>query len=70
MALQSVTLNVEGMSCMHCVGAVKKAVSSLDGVSRVDVSLEEKKAVVEFDPGKVSVDSMKAAIEEQGYQVV
>jgi len=32
-------LKVEGMSCMHCVRAVKTAVSSLQGVGDVDVDL-------------------------------
>ena len=67
--MESIKLNVEGMSCMHCVAAVKRAVGSLDGVSNVDVSLENKTASVDFDPGKTNVDAIKKAIEGQGYDV-
>lgn len=64
------TLNVEGMSCQHCVNRVKKAVGELAGVSSVDVDLENKTVTVEFDPAKASEADFKAAIEDQGYEVV
>lgn len=69
MASQFTKLNVEGMSCSHCVNAVKKAVGSLDGIHTVEVSLEEKAVSVEFDPGKSSVEQIKEAIDDQGYEV-
>lgn len=64
------TLNVEGMSCMHCVNAVKKSVGELPGVSKVNVDLENKKVNVEFDEAKVKLDAIKEAIEDAGYEVV
>lgn len=70
MALESKTLNVEGMSCSHCENAVKKAVGALAGVSNVAVDLAGKKVTVEFDPAKVAVNNIKDAIEDQGYDVV
>lgn len=63
-------INVEGMSCSHCVNAVTKAVESLDGVSEVQVSLEAKNATVDYDSDKVTLEAIKAAIEEEGYDVV
>ena len=41
--MEKVTLNVEGMSCGHCVKAVESSVGDLNGVSSVKVDLEEKK---------------------------
>ena len=67
---KKVVLNVEGMSCQHCVKAVTSAVAALDGVSAVDVSLEGKTASVEYDESVVSLESIKDAIEEEGYDVV
>ena len=67
--LQTV-LNVEGMSCSHCVNAVTKAVTALDGVSGVNVSLEGKTVTVDYDAAKVSLESIREAIEEEGYDVV
>lgn len=63
-------LNVEGMSCSHCVNAVTKAVTALEGVSGVNVDLEEKKVTVDYEADRVSLESIKDAIEEEGYDVV
>ncbi len=64
------TLNVEGMSCSHCENSVKKAVGALNGVSEVTVDLQLKKVSIQFDAEKVSLDIIKEAIEDQGYDVV
>lgn len=64
------TLNVNGMSCEHCVKAVKGAVGSLNGVDSVNVDLQGKKVTVEFDSEKVAATQIKDAIEDQGYDVV
>jgi len=58
------------MSCGHCVMRVKKAIEGVQGVKKVDVSLENKQAVVEFDEGKADVEKIKAAIKETGYEPV
>jgi copper chaperone len=70
MALETQVLNVQGMSCQHCVHAVKSSVSALAGVDSVDVSLEKNLVTVGFDPGKTSIRSIRTAIEDQGYSVV
>lgn len=63
-------LNVEGMSCSHCVNAVTNALNALDGVDKVDVDLAGKTVAVEFDGDKVSLEAIKDAIEEEGYDVI
>jgi len=70
MANETKTLNVEGMSCMHCVNAVKNSVGSLPGISKVDVDLAGKKVAVIYDPGKVNIEKIKDKIEDAGYEVV
>lgn len=57
---------VEGMSCGHCVNHVKEALEDL-GATNVEVSLEKKMATAEV--GNVSDESIKAAIEDAGYDV-
>jgi copper chaperone len=69
MSKQTLDLTVEGMSCQHCVHAVKSSVSSLAGVDSVEVSLEKKLATVSFDPGLTNLKAITAAIEDQGYSV-
>jgi len=70
MAREVQTLNVQGMSCQHCVHAVKSSVSALAGVDSVDVSLEENLVTVGFDPARSGLPAIKAAIEGEGYTVV
>ncbi|MCT8978605.1 copper ion binding protein [Clostridium sp. CX1] len=60
---------VEGMSCGHCVNHVKNALEELNGVTSVTVDLESKTAVVEAS-GELSDETIKAAIEDAGYEVV
>jgi len=66
--MASAVINVEGMSCQHCVMNVKKAVDGLDGVSSSNV--EVGKVSVEFDDGKVSQGAIEDAINKAGYKVV
>lgn len=63
------TLQVQGMTCGHCKKAVEGAVKELDGVSSAEVNLEAGSVDVAYDESKVNVESMKEAIEEQGYDV-
>jgi len=58
---------IEGMKCEHCVGHVKNALEGLDGVTSVEVSLENNYAIVEATN---SNEELKEAIEEEGYDVV
>jgi copper chaperone len=69
MAKQTSNLNVEGMSCQHCVHAVKSSVGALAGVDTVDVILEQKLVTVGFDPGVTSLEAIKHAIRDEGYTV-
>ena len=62
-------LNVSGMSCSHCENAVKNALGELDGVSSVAVSLGENTVTVEYDSNTVSLESIKGAIVDEGYEV-
>ena len=63
----SVTLDVKGMSCEHCVANVTKVLKGLAGVTSVDVSLENNSAKVEHD-GSVAFEVMANAIEEAGFE--
>ncbi|MEW6656862.1 MAG: cation transporter [Aquificota bacterium] len=63
------TLKVEGMTCMHCVETVKKALYSVEGVSHVDVSLEEGIAKVRMEKD-IPFSLLQSAVEEWGYKVV
>ncbi|WP_409343146.1 cation transporter [Paenibacillus sp. MBLB4367] len=66
--MKEITLKVEGMSCGHCVSAVEGAVKQAGAEGKVD--LASKTVTVKFHDGAVSVDAIKSAIEDQGYDVV
>ncbi|WP_341301107.1 copper chaperone CopZ [Lysinibacillus sp. FSL H8-0500] len=67
--MQNITLNVQGMSCGHCVNAVEKSVGALAGVEQVTVHLAEGSVDVAFDDTQVSVEQIKETIDDQGYDV-
>jgi len=67
---KTITIAVEGMSCEHCVRAVKSAVEAQKGVKAVEVSLEGKSARVVYEEGLIGPDELKAAILEEGYRVL
>ncbi len=64
------TINIEGMSCSHCQNAISSAIRSLPGVKEVEVSLENKNAVVTFDNAVLSLAAIKAAVEDEGYRII
>ncbi|UAL53534.1 MULTISPECIES: copper chaperone CopZ [Metabacillus] len=67
--METVKLNVSGMSCGHCVKSVEGSVGKLEGVNEVKVHLEDGKVDVAFNPEKVSLDKIKETIDDQGYDV-
>ncbi|HWQ47465.1 MAG TPA: copper ion binding protein [Methanosarcina sp.] len=64
------TIKVEGMSCMHCQLRVKKAVEAVEGVQRVDVNLQTKQVIVDYEEGKANTEKVKTAIREAGYEPI
>lgn len=65
---RTVTFRVEGMTCGGCVIGVRKVLTRIEGVANVEVSYEQQRAVVTYDPAKVTVDQMIAAIKTLGYK--
>ena len=62
-------LNVDGITCEHCVDTIKEAVGILIGVLRVDVDIEQKQVVVEFDEKLAKPEDLIDKIEEIGFEV-
>ncbi|MDO4502134.1 MAG: heavy metal-associated domain-containing protein [Coriobacteriia bacterium] len=65
-AKQTVTLSVLGMHCPKCVARVTEALEAADGVTSVQVSLEQENAVVE---GRgLDAEALVAVVNELGFQ--
>ncbi|MBP2029564.1 Cu+-exporting ATPase [Methanohalophilus levihalophilus] len=67
--METVILHISGMSCKHCSDRIQKALSSLKGVKKADVSLEKNTAEVEFASTLVSVEMLEQAVQNAGYSV-
>ena len=63
------TLKIEGMMCKHCQKHVHDALAKMDGVTEVEVSLENKNAVVTSDK-EISTAEFKKVIDDAGYELV
>lgn len=66
-ATETATLKVPGMTCSACPITVKKALSKVDGVEKVEISYEKKEAVVTFDNAKTNEKALMKATTDAGY---
>ncbi len=64
---QTITLEVPNMNCVTCPFTVKKALQNVDGVSKAEVTFENKLAVVTFDDEKTTVKALTEATTNAGY---
>jgi copper chaperone len=66
--MDRITMKIEGMSCGHCVGAVARALKSVEGVDVEHVAIGS--ATLAYDPAATSTDRISRAVEDAGYRVV
>lgn len=66
--MDTATINISGMSCGHCVAAVRKALAGVPGVTVQEVTIGS--AAIVVDPAMGSLAAAQAAIEAAGYDVV
>lgn len=64
------TIPVIGMACASCSANVEKKLNSLPGISSAAVSLAGRSALVDYDPEKISLETMKKEINGIGYDLV
>jgi len=62
-----VDLKITGMTCAACSGRVERGLNKLPGVAGAVVNLAVERATVEFFPGSISINEIKARIENLGY---
>lgn len=66
--MKNIIIKIKGMGCQNCVNAVMKSLSEIDGINKVNVSLEKELAEVEYDELKVNADKMIETIKELEYE--
>ncbi len=67
---KKVTIPIGNMSCASCVQTIEEVLNELDGVKSANVNLATEKATVEFIPAIITLDEVKKAITDIGYQVL
>jgi copper ion binding protein len=65
--MKEITINIDGMSCQHCVMRVKKALEGLSGVSNLSVEVGSARATI--DESKIQQVDIENAIIKAGYKV-
>lgn len=60
---------VEGMTCSGCERAIQRVVGNLKGVTAAKADLATSTVMVEYDPGLVTVDKIKSAVNTLGYKI-
>ena len=64
-----IELTIGGMHRGSCVGRVETALTALDGVADALVDLAARKATVWYDPARVGIEDLEAALTSTGYEV-
>ena len=68
--METLTLNIKGMTCGGCVKSVTSVLQKISGVSKVEVTLEQNQANITYDPAQAKLAQFKAAIEDAGFDVI
>lgn len=67
--MSTVLLSVPGISCENCERHVTEALTKESGVQSVKVNIPEKVVTLTYDEGSISIDQVKAILEEEEYPV-
>ncbi|MFY9728454.1 MAG: heavy metal-associated domain-containing protein [Bryobacteraceae bacterium] len=69
MAHSTVKFSVHGMTCGNCARSVERKLAATPGVGKATVDLNGGSAEVEYDPTRVSTETLAGAIRQLGYEV-
>ncbi len=67
--METITMNVQGMTCGGCVASVTRVLKAMPGVADVSVTLQPGAAKVTYDPAQTGVPALREAVEDAGYDV-
>lgn len=70
LAIDQITIGIKGMVCASCASVIEESLMALDGVFSASVNLATEKATVRYNREQVTVEALKAAIVDAGYEVL
>ena len=65
--IEIVSFAVEGMTCASCVNRIDRFLRTADGVAEANVNLATETATIRFDPARIDLAGLAAAVESAGY---
>ena len=68
--MKKISLKIEGMHCEGCSNRLTRVLENLDGVNSANVSLENKKADIEYNEDTLNIEEMKEAISDAGFEAI
>jgi copper chaperone len=63
-------INVDGMSCDHCVQTITSALKNINGVAGIQVDLEKKVVAVDYEENQTDLKTISDKITEVGFEVM
>lgn len=67
--MRHISLVVPSISCDHCKETVETTLKQFDGVQEAIVDVANKRVALTYDPDRVAMSEMEAALSEEGYDV-
>ena len=68
--MKKISLKIEGMHCEGCSNRLTRVLENLDGVTSANVSLENKKADIEYNEDTLNIEEIKEAISDAGFEAI
>jgi Cu+-exporting ATPase len=66
--MKKIVFEISGMHCTNCAGTIEKSVRKVKGVRAAAVNFAADSAQIEFDDKRTSVDEIKKAVQDAGYE--
>ncbi len=67
--MRQISMVVPAISCDHCKHTVESTLKQFDGVQDAIVDVANKRVALNYDPDKVALSKLEAALSEEGYDV-
>lgn len=67
--MEKVQFRIGGMSCSFCAETIRKALTRIEGVNEVHISLAHEETLIEYEPSKVTPETLKDTLAAVGYTI-
>lgn len=67
--MRQISMVLPAISCDHCKHTVESTLKQFDGVQEAIVDVANKRLALSYDPDKVELSKLEAALSEEGYDV-